>query len=100
LINKGISPLPTVRLWKYTTTSGLQINVPYEGNQVWDAPLLSSPNPFPGLCLRNPHDLSAGFKNTGEWRPYGYPILIYQWHDYVEKRLDEEYKNKETKLLK
>ncbi len=92
LINEGLSPLPSVKMWKYTTFSGLQLNVPVEGNQIWDAPFLSSPHPSPGLMLRNPKDISSGFKSEGEWRPYGYPILMYEWHKYVEKRLDEEYK--------
>jgi len=92
LINEGLSPLPSVKMWKYTTFSGLQLNVPVEGNQIWDAPLLSSPHPSMGLMLRNPEDISTGFKSEGQWRPYGYPILMYEWHKYVEKRLNEVYK--------
>jgi len=94
LLNQGLSQLPVVRMRKYTTTSGLILNVPIEGNQVWDAPLLSTPHPSPGLMLRNPKKLSDGFKSVGEWRPYGYPILMYPWHNYVKKRLDKYYSDK------
>lgn len=97
LLNEGLSPLPVVKMWKYTTSAGLQINVPVEGNQIWDAPLLSSPHPSPGLMLRDPEDLSAGFRQEGQWRPYGYPILIYPWHNYVKKRLDEKYGQKKNR---
>lgn len=91
LINKGLSPLPVIDMWQFTTNSGLRINVPVKGNQVWNAPLLSTPHPSPGLSLRDAGDLSKGFKSEGQWNPYGYPILIYPWKNYVKKRLKEYY---------
>jgi len=91
LINKGLSPLPAVDMWQFTTNSGLRLNVPVKGNQIWNAPLLSTPHPSPGLSLRDTNDLSKGFKSEGQWNPYGYPILIYPWHNYVKKRLKEYY---------
>ena len=93
LLNDGLLKLPEVEMWTFTTASGLQLNVPQEGNQIWDAPLLSSPHPSPSLKLRNPKRISKGFKSVGEWKPYGYPILKYKWHDYAEKRIEAAYNN-------
>lgn len=93
LLDQGLSPLPLVEMRKYTSLSGLVLNVPIVGNQIWDAPLLSTPHPSAGLRLRNPKQIADGFKSVGLWRPYGYPILKYPWHKYVKKRLDNYYRN-------
>lgn len=95
ILNEGLSPLPRVKMWEFTTNSGLVVEVPISGNQVWNAPLLSTPHPSPGLSLRNPGNIGDGFKSVGEWRPYGYPILMYPWHNYVIRRLDAYYEKKE-----
>jgi hypothetical protein len=53
---------PEVPLAVYTTASGLQVYVPTEGDQMWDAPLPATPYPDPALRLRCPPSLECGFK--------------------------------------
>ena len=87
-LNRGLAPLPSIPMKKYVTSSGLELNVPVEGNQVWAAPLLSTPHPSPNVKLRNPDDISDGFISIGPWDPYSFPNpnkLVY--HEYIRKRL-------------
>ncbi len=95
-INRGLAPVPSVELRDYVTSHGLWIKAPViekiatrKGNQVWGSPLLTTPHPSPNLKLRNPEDVSAGFKSEGAWRPYGYPNLVTRYHEYVERCLAE-----------
>lgn len=50
---------------QYLTTSGLQLNVPTNGNQCWQAPLPCTPHPNPQLEARAPGELRHGFRNAG-----------------------------------
>lgn len=52
---------PTEALSVFTTDSGLQVYVPVEGDQAWDAPLAATPYPKPALRLRCPRTLACGF---------------------------------------
>ena len=52
---------PVEPLWVFTTRSGLQVYVPVEGDQVWDATLPATPYPDPDLRLRCPQSLACGF---------------------------------------
>jgi hypothetical protein len=58
----GFAPIPRVPLVVVTTESGLPLYIPQEGDQVWDAPLPSSTGRQPGLRLRDPTTLAAGFE--------------------------------------
>ena len=51
---------PREPLTTFTTASGLQVYVPVEGDQIWDAPLPATPYPNPALRLRCPQTLECG----------------------------------------
>jgi len=54
--------IPRVPLTVFTTVSGLRVFVPDDGgDQVWDAPLPSTPYPNTALRLRCPDTLACGF---------------------------------------
>ena len=63
----GFPPLYVVPLREYTTDFSVRVVVPEEGDQTWDAPLVSAPEPVPDLRLRRPGDPSGGFTRT--WQP-------------------------------
>lgn len=52
---------PREPLTTFTTASGIQVYVPVEGDQIWDAPLPAAPYPNPALRLRCPDSLECGF---------------------------------------
>jgi hypothetical protein len=54
-----IKPAPQVE--KERLPTGLEVWVPRHSNTCWDAPLPCTPEPQPGLRLRRPGDLAAGF---------------------------------------
>lgn len=56
-----IPDVPEEQFWVFTTRSDLQVYVPVDGDQVWDAPLPATPYPNPDLRLRCPHSLACGF---------------------------------------
>lgn len=58
---KDPGPARTVPMKTMVTQSGLQVLVPEEGDQSWDAPLPSTPYFKPNLRLRVEGDLSGGF---------------------------------------
>jgi hypothetical protein len=57
----GWHPLPTTRLIRRTTTSGLPVFIPAKGDQCWDAPLPCTPYFRVDLKTRVPGELSSGF---------------------------------------
>jgi hypothetical protein len=67
----GLHPSPTVPMEPYSTRSGLGLLVPVEGGECFDAPILSTGFPKPGLELRQPGDISAGFRNSDRQRSGG-----------------------------
>lgn len=60
----GWQSAKTVPLITKTTDSGLEVRVPVEGNQCWDAPLPCAPGLNRRLRLRKAGDLSSGFTVT------------------------------------
>ncbi|TME43852.1 MAG: hypothetical protein E6I75_00930 [Chloroflexi bacterium] len=52
---------PREPLTTFTTASGIQVYVPVEGDQIWDAPLPATPYPNPALRLCCPDSLECGF---------------------------------------
>jgi hypothetical protein len=86
-LDLGLSPLPRVEMRKTTTDHGLRLLVPEQGNQVWGAPLLSSPHPSPSLRQRDLEDISEGFVNDGPWRPYCFPNCVNSFRNFVEQEL-------------
>lgn len=65
----SLPPVPIPSYTSYTTSSGLQVFRPTTGDQCGLAPIPCTPYPFPGLRLREPGNLSAGFILD---RPYRY----------------------------
>ncbi len=63
---RGFHPLPEAELRTVVTRAGLAVHTPVKGAQCWDGPLLCTPQPDPGLALRQKGDLSAGFRMLGE----------------------------------
>ncbi|MFC1453217.1 hypothetical protein ACFLSJ_07750, partial [Verrucomicrobiota bacterium] len=57
-------PARTVEMKTMTTESGLEVLVPIEGDQSWDAALPSTPYFRPDLALRVEGDLSRGFRRA------------------------------------
>lgn len=56
-----LAPIPSVQINRYQTLSGLQLYVPVEGEQCWDAPLPCTPYPKPELRLRERQSIGSGF---------------------------------------
>ncbi len=54
-------PARTVEMQPFVTNSGLEILVPAEGEQAWDAALPAAPRGSKALRLRVPGDMSRGF---------------------------------------
>jgi hypothetical protein len=57
----GWRSVTEVPLDKHTTASGLVVYTPQQGEQCWDSPLPSTPDFNPGLRLRIPGNIAAGF---------------------------------------
>jgi len=53
--------IPQSRMREASTSSGLIVFLPEEGDQCWDSPLPSSPYYNRNLRLRNPENMGAGF---------------------------------------
>jgi hypothetical protein len=65
---------PTPVLTKFTTRSGLVLNVPVgRYGRCWDQPLPCTLTPAPNLRLRDPARLDRGFVVDGEWQMIGWP---------------------------
>ncbi len=58
-------PLPKAAVIVRRTLSGLDVYVPAQGNQCWDAPLPCTPYFDPSLRLRDPSSLRWGFTSEG-----------------------------------
>lgn len=66
LASKASIDIPSPKVKTFTTDSGLILYTSDEYNAwaglTWDAPLPATPNPKKGLILRDPNDMSKGFK--------------------------------------
>ena len=60
-----IRPLPEVTLAQVQSANGVTLNIPVEGNQLWDSPLPSAQRLHPWLQMRGAK-LSDGFRVTRE----------------------------------
>ncbi len=58
----GLHPAPVIAMEPYTTRHGLEVAVPREGFECYDAPLPCMGVANPDLACRRPGDLSAGFR--------------------------------------
>jgi hypothetical protein len=58
----GWQPIRRVDTIEETSLHGVVVRVPKQGDQCWDAPLPCTPHLDPGLALRVPGDLAAGFR--------------------------------------
>lgn len=68
-----LAPMPTPDLLQYLTPSGVDLAVPRVDNSCWNGPLLCTPHPLPQLALRQPGDLSRGFRAPTVWDPLWFP---------------------------
>jgi hypothetical protein len=59
---RDFPPSPAPLLDTRRLASGLEINVPTNSPACWGAPLPCTPRVHPGLRLRRPPDLGAGFE--------------------------------------
>jgi hypothetical protein len=85
----GLRTIET-RRQPYTTRSGLVVEVPIKG-MPWAAPLLTTRHPTPGLRLRDPNDLSAGFANDLDWEPYEFPHwTLRKYQGWLRRKLGEQ----------
>jgi hypothetical protein len=66
---KWADDVPQVPLRTFLTDSGLVLYVPEKGDQMWDAPLPSTPYPNKRLRLRRPGDIRSGFALSPEEIP-------------------------------
>jgi len=82
-----VPPFHGGEMTKFTTRSGLVLNVPT--GRCWDMPLPCTHNPAPNLRLRVPGRLDKGFVVDGPWamehwpepwRPQIYPAWLDRWH--------------------
>lgn len=64
--NQGFHSHAVVKMKVVKTDSGLELNVPESGDQVWDAPLPATPAPNPRLRMRESGVLRAGFSVGGK----------------------------------
>ncbi len=62
----GFYPIPIAKAHPFTTSSGLTVYVPDEGDQCWDAPLPCTPYPKSNLRLRNDGEIESGFMISSE----------------------------------
>jgi hypothetical protein len=66
-------PFNAPNLEQFKTTSGLVLHVPRVNNLCWRGPLLCTPHPAENLRLRQPGDLSRGFRVDGQWDARRWP---------------------------
>jgi len=69
LRSHSFAALPAARVFPYSLTSGLTINVPAYTNQCWDTTIPCSPNFSDNLKLRRETSLRWGFKIDGPHLP-------------------------------
>jgi hypothetical protein len=60
-LRRGTSPVPVPPMTTFSTQSGLELQVPSDGELTWDAPLPATPQPDPYLRTRCAYDLACGF---------------------------------------
>lgn len=62
----GVVEIPVIQSWQFKTRSGLAVNIPKSGDQVWNSAIPSTPYPNPFLKLREDNNINSGFRSDAK----------------------------------
>jgi hypothetical protein len=68
----GLHPYPKVETYRFTTVSGLVLNVPVNDNQCFDSPIPCTPHPAPNLIMTQEKGRTE-FLTNGRWQQLNWP---------------------------